>query len=221
MEIIVRWRVGHRSDKMRLSQQSITHNGRWIMNESSFDPFEQRRKGLEEAFFKERDQQLLARLQGELQSLEERQKIAHLLGITEEKVLSDLVQAGVRAETLAAVDLVPLVEVAWCDGSVADEERDAVLNAAVSQGIKPGSASHDLLAQWLARRPDPAIGKAWREYVAELARIMPKDSVATLKKKFVDRCTRVAAAAGGFLGLATISHREQAKIEELAKAWDA
>jgi hypothetical protein len=42
-----------------------------------------------------------------------------------------------------------------------------------------------------------------------------------MKKNMVDRATRVAAAAGGFLGLATISKHEHAKIEELAKAWDA
>ena len=30
----------------------------------------------------------------------------------------------------------------------------------------------------------------------------------------------VAAAAGGFLGLSTISKHEQAKIDEIAKAWE-
>jgi len=40
-----------------------------------------------------------------------------------------------------------------------------------------------------------------------------------MKKKMLDRCTRVAAAAGGFLGLNTISKHERAKIDELANAW--
>jgi hypothetical protein len=189
------------------------------MNESSIDPFEQRRKGLEDAFFKERDQQLLAKLKSELETLEERQKISHVSGIVDQKVLLDLVQAGVRAETLAAVALVPLVEVAWCDGSVAAEEREAVLNAAANQGIKPDSASYELLKRWLDERPDRRIASAWRDYVHELARLMPKGSVAAMKKNMLDRCTRVASAAGGFLGLATTSKQEQAKIDELAKAW--
>jgi hypothetical protein len=191
------------------------------MNESSSDPFEQRRKGLEEAFFKERDQQLMAKLKSELEARDEHQKIAHVSGIVDPKVLLDLVQAGVRAETLAAVALVPLVEVAWCDGSVAPEEHAAVLNAAGSQGIHPDSAAYELLKRWLEERPDPKIVTAWKEYVHELARVMSKESIAAMKKSMLDRCTRVAAAAGGFLGLATISKQEQAKIDELAKAWNA
>src|SRR5689334_13626321 len=107
------------------------------MGTGSYDAFKQREIGLEEAFFKERDQQLLAKLRGELSAMEEKAKVAHVTGIVEDHVLSTLVQAGVRTETLAAVTLIPLVEVAWCDGNVAPEERDAVLNAAVAEGIHP------------------------------------------------------------------------------------
>ena len=185
------------------------------------EAFKQRERGLEEAFFKERDRQLLEKLRGELSVREEKRKVAHVTGIVEEHVLSSLVQAGVQAETLTAVALIPLVEVAWCDGAVSPEEREAVLNAAIAHGIAADSAAYALLQRWLEEQPDPRIGAAWREYVHELARISPKDTIAAMKKNMLDRCTRVAAAAGGFLGLATISKHEQAKINELAKAWDA
>src|SRR5262245_40984483 len=191
------------------------------MRHSANDPFKQREIGLEEAFFKERDRQLLEKLRGELSAFEEKQKVAHVTGIVEEHVLSSLVLAGVRAETLAAVRLIPHVEVAWCDGAVAPEEREAVLNAAASEGIHPDSAAYALLNTWLAEHPDPRIIIAWKEYVHELARLTPKETIAAMKKKMIDRCTRVAAAAGGFLGLSTISKHEQAKIDELAKCWDA
>jgi hypothetical protein len=191
------------------------------MIEPGHEAFEQRRIALEDAFFKERDSRLMEKMRSELAALEERQKLAHVTGIVEERVLTSLVQAGVRAESLAAVGLIPVVEVAWCDGSVAAEERDAVLNAAVREGIHRDSAPHELLKRWLDERPDPNIITAWKEYVKELARLMPKDSLAAMKKHVLDRCTRVAAAAGGFLGLSTISKHERAKIDELAKAWEA
>ena len=54
----------------------------------------------------------------------------------------------------------------------------------------------------------------------ELAHLMPKESLVDLKRHMIDRCRRVAEAAGGFLGLATISQTEHAKIDEFAKAWD-
>src|SRR5438046_4515608 len=144
------------------------HDGRFVMATSSSDPFKQREIALEEAFFKERDRQLLEKMRSELSAMEEKSKVAHVTGIVEDHVLSSLVQAGVRAETLAATMLIPLVEVAWCDGSVAPEERDAVLNAAVSEGIHPDSAAYALLKRWLDERPDPQIVAAWKEYVHEL-----------------------------------------------------
>src|SRR4029079_1818014 len=146
------------------------------------DAFKQREIGLEEAFFKERDQQLLQKLRGELTAFAERRKVGHVTGIAEEHVLASLVKAGVKSETLAAVGLIPIVEVAWCDGSVAPEERDAVLNAAVAHGIHEDSASYALLKRWLDERPDPQIVAAWKEYVHELAKISPKETIAAMKK---------------------------------------
>jgi len=189
------------------------------MSELRTDPFEERRKGLEEAFFKERDQVLLDRLKGELETFEERQRIAHVSGIVDQSILLDLVKAGVRAESLLAMRLIPMVEVAWCDGVVAPQERAAVLNAAASLDIHPGSAPYAVLEQWLQQRPEASVITAWKEYVRELAKQLPKETVAKMRQHMVDRCTRIAAAAGGFLGLAAISKHEQAEIDEFAKAW--
>lgn len=191
------------------------------MNSGSSDPFKQRQQGMEDAFFKERDRQLMEKMRTQLSAMEEKRQLAHVTGIAEDHVLTSLVQAGVKADTLGAVTLIPMVEVAWCDGNVADEERDAVLNAASGQGIRSDSASYELLSHWLSERPDPKIIVAWKEYVQEMARIMPKDSLATLKKNMLDRVNKVASSAGGFLGLSTVSKHEQAKIDELARAWDA
>jgi hypothetical protein len=189
------------------------------MADPTTDAFGERRKNLEDAFFKDRDQQLMAKMRRELESFEASKKLAHVSGITEERVLNNLVQAGVTAETMTAVSLIPLVEVAWCDGSVSPEERNAVLNAAAKAGVHPDSASYDLLREWLKNKPDPNIIQAWTDYVSEMARLMPAENLAEMKRHMIDRCTRVAEAAGGFLGLSTISKHERAKIDELAKAW--
>jgi hypothetical protein len=110
--------------------------------------------------------------------------------------------------------------VAWCDGMVAAEEREAILNAATQQGIHRGSPSHELLQHWLTERPDARIIEAWKEYVHELARIMPGPTLEAMKKNVVDRMHNVAAAAGGFLGLSTVSKHEKQKMNEIAKSWD-
>jgi len=183
------------------------------------DAFGDRRKSLEEAFFKDKDKQLMEKMRLELSALEEKKQLAHVSGIVEERVLDNLVKAGVTAETLAAVSLIPMVEIAWVDGSVTPEERDAVLNAAAAQGVKPDTASYEILRAWLKERPDSHVIAAWKDYVREASRLMPKDTVAAMKKAMIDRATRVAEAAGGFLGMATISKSERAAIDEFAKAF--
>ncbi|HEY2411755.1 MAG TPA: hypothetical protein VGI40_05915 [Pirellulaceae bacterium] len=190
------------------------------MTSHSHDSFKQRERGLEEAFFQERDRQLLEKLRSHLAAMEHKAQLAHVTGIVEDHVLASLTQAGVRAETLAAVVLIPLVEVAWCDGTVAPEERDAILNAASQQGIHRGSPSRELLEHWLTARPDSRIINAWKEYVHELARIMPGPTLETMKKNLLHRLHNVASAAGGFLGLVTISKHEQQMMDEIAKAWE-
>ena len=184
------------------------------------DSFEMRRRGLEEAFFREKDQQLIETMRRELEAFDEKRSLSHVSGLIDDQVLENLVQVGVRAETLAAVSIVPLVEIAWCDGDVSSEERDAVLNAAIAHGVHADSPSYTLLKQWLEERPDPKVIAAWRDYVRALAHTLPKKSVADMRDVFMKRVQQVAAAAGGFLGLATVSQKERAKIEELSKAWD-
>jgi hypothetical protein len=178
--------------------------------------FEARGRALEEAFFQKRDQELLEKMRGELESFEETRKLAHVSGIVQEHVLMNLVKAGIKAETLAAVTTIPMVEVAWCDGAVNAAEKAAILNAASNMGLQPGTAPHDLLERWLVDRPDSRIVAAWKEYVQELAKLMPKHTIDAMHKNVIDRCVRVAEAAGGFVGIHRISKVEQATIDDFA-----
>ncbi|MEX2174566.1 MAG: hypothetical protein WD872_09400 [Pirellulaceae bacterium] len=190
------------------------------MQSSSGDAFGDRRKAMEDSFFRERDQVLLERMRLELESVEAHQHLAHVSGIVDEAVLKNLVQCGVRAETLAAVTLIPVVEVAWCDGAVSADERKAVLQAAAENGVAAGSAAHALLDRWLQDRPDLRIITTWKEYVGALAGAMTPDAVLVLRERTIDRCRRVAEAAGGFLGLTSkVSAVEQATIDEFERAF--
>ena len=183
------------------------------------DIFGDRRKALEDSFFRERDQFLLEKLRLELEAVEEHRNLAHVSGILDDKVLSNLVKGGVRAETLMAVTLIPLVEVAWADGSVSEDEGAAVLKAAAENGVKEGTAAHDLLKHWLKDRPDVRIIAAWKEYVGALAKAMPADAMFVLRERLIGRMKAVAEATWSFMGLGRkISKVEQAAIEEFERA---
>jgi len=182
--------------------------------------FEARRISLENAFFQNRDAELVASLRQELSRMEDKLQLTKVSGILNEKVLKDLVQVGVRAETLMAMRLVPMVAVAWTDRILSREERLAILKAAAEEDIVSGSAAYGLLSAWLERPPDERIITAWREYVTEVVRIMPPDSLKELRERTARLCQVVAKATGGVLGIKAISAKEKAAIDEFVGAFD-
>jgi hypothetical protein len=175
-----------------------------------------RGKALEEAFFRKEEQKLR-----ELQRLRLDEESATLAlreasGIDDEAILKRLSGLGVRAETLAALTLIPLVEVAWADDRMEKQERQAVLAGAESTGIAVGSPSHGLLKLWLDDRPAPDLFYAWREFIQALCTQLSADERLRLRENVVGRARRVAEAAGGFLGLGDpVSEVESAVLEDL------
>jgi hypothetical protein len=176
-----------------------------------------RRRALEDQFFADQDKKLLDKMKKELHVLEEKRALTHVSGIVEEKVLSDLLAVGIRGETLAAVGLIPLIETAWSDGSITAEERREILRVAQENGLQKGTAAHELLEKWLERRPIGQVFASWKEYVAELVKVMPKESFQKLRDLTLMRCRAVAGASGGFMGLGRISDAEHDKIDEIVR----
>jgi len=176
----------------------------------SKNPLTDRRKALEEEFFRKENERLAAELR--LKHLTESSKadLRAVSGIEDEAVLEKLVELGIGAGTLAAMTLVPLVEVAWADGRMDAKEHDAILKGAAAQGVEPGSEAHALLADWLENRPPPRLLAAWRDYVGALCDEMLPEDRQKLKREVLSRARTVAEAAGGFLGLGgKISDEEQ------------
>lgn len=175
-----------------------------------------RAKALEEVFFAGVDQKLLDQMQARLAADRSKTMLAAASGITDDTLLEQLIAQGVKAETLAALSFVPLVAVAWADGKVEDREREAVLEAAEQQGIDKDGPGFALLRSWLAATPLPEMLDVWKSYIKELTRELGSDATATLKVAVMERAEKVATAAGGILGLGTISSAEQKMLNELA-----
>jgi hypothetical protein len=178
----------------------------------------ERGRALEEAFFQRKHEQR-ERLALREKELAAREGLAEASGIRDRAVLARLTGLGIRAETLAALTLFPLVEVAWADGRMEEKERRAVLAGAESTGIEPGSPSHALLRLWLEDRPAPDLGLAWRAFIGQLCRELADPERRNLGRNIVSRARRVAEAAGGLLGLRDpVSEEEEAVLAELARA---
>jgi hypothetical protein len=179
-----------------------------------------RGKALEDEFFRKEESKQLAALKDKKERGEQRKALAAASGMTDEAVLDKLIDSGITAETMTAVSLVPLVAVAWADGSIQDNERNAILASAKGKGIEEGSAAYEMLSAWLARKPGRDLVKAWESYIEALDAKLTGEQIKILKRQVMDRARDVASAAGGFIGIGKISGDEEKVLERLEAAFD-
>jgi hypothetical protein len=187
------------------------------MTPNSPEVLRDRGRSLEEEFFRREDQRLMARL-NELKAAESaREALAKASGITKPSVLEKLMELGIRAETVAALSIVPLVEVAWADGELDAKERRAIVDRA---GVARGSTEGALLEAWLDRRPDPKLLSAWTHLVQGMCEHLDPDGAARLKTGLLEQAAAVAAASGGLFGVGSkVSRSEAAMLARLEAAF--
>ncbi len=173
------------------------------------------RRDEEEAYFKAREieqrRKLREKLEAAAHELAEKQAIAESLK-TDVSLAERIKALGFSGATAPVFDLLPLVHVAWADGSVQKGERAAILRVLELRGIPSGSEGFLLMESLLEQRPSD-------EYMTE--------SLAVLKEllgqgdrgaELVDLCQQVASASGGFLGLVgKVGSEERALIEEITR----
>jgi hypothetical protein len=122
------------------------------------------------------------------------------------------------ASSWRAVPLLPLVQVAWADGSVQDAERDVILKVAQDryhldeEGLR-------MLRNWLHHPPSLSYVRRGQQVLVALCDrdgFGDRDQLADV----VGFAKDVARAAGGFFGYASIAPEEAAAIDEIAAALD-
>jgi hypothetical protein len=177
-------------------------------------------RALEDSFFAKENERILRELRAAAAREEKKKEFREHLSIKNDEVLEALVDLEVEPETVIAFTLVPLVEVAWADGEIQPKERDAILKAAIERGVEHDSPTAHLLGNWLTMRPDPQLLEAWRAYIEELKPSLSEASWKEMKKSVMGRARAIAEAAGGFLGVASISAAEKKMLEELEWAFE-
>jgi hypothetical protein len=182
------------------------------MTHSSFD---ERRRALENAFFHKRDSDLLQQLRERMERGEAKTKLAEVTGIRDEALLERLVGLQITPETLDALNLAPLVEIAWADGTVHAKQREAVLTAAEQSGVARASMAGRLLVAWLDAKPGPELLQTWKDYVHCQSQRMGREALEALRDDIMDRALFVAEATGGVFGFHRVARQERAKLDEL------
>jgi hypothetical protein len=186
------------------------------------DSLHDRGRALEEAFFADRDRQLVEKLKRKLTAEETERVLAAAMGIADDLTLKAVTKVEAGVQVLAAMALLPMVEVAWCDGDVSAQERDAILKAAVEMEVEADSVVYKVLKGWLENRPALGALAAWKNYVQAMCATLEPPTVFKLKQAVIGRAEKVAKAAGGILGLGNkVSAAEQKCLDDLAKAFES
>ena len=155
---------------------------------------------------------LRATLEDNAKALEVAGSIAAAIATDDKAVAEQIRKLGFDGETARVFDLLPLVHVAWADGSVQSSERKEIMRIVAKRGLAPDSAGARVLASLLDDRPPEAFMRQSREILRHLlARTEGRAD------DIVELCMKVAAASAGFLGLGErIDDDERRLIAEIS-----
>ena len=179
-----------------------------------------RQRALEAEFFRRRETVLLDKTRAREAHRAAHAALSAAARITDGTLLDGLVTMGITTDTLVALSLVPLAEVAWADGRIDESEKSTILAAAQASGLEAGSPGYRLVESCLSERPPARLRELWRHYIAGVCASLPEAERNLLKYELLRQATNVAEAAGGFKGLfSKVSVQEAALIEEIATAF--
>jgi hypothetical protein len=184
------------------------------------DMFRDRERAEEEAYFRQVDAKLIAKLRQSAEWSEIAHALAEKLHADEPALLERIRKLGVTLDTGSAFLLAPLVEVAWVDGDVSHAERDTILHIAKQRGVAPGSADHRQLLDWLAYRPSDEVFRTALEAIRIGLSVLPPDESKQRIATMIKACEDVAKAAGGIAGLLQlegVSYAEGSVIAEIRR----
>lgn len=186
----------------------------------SSDYLEDRRKSLEEEFFHKESQKDLEKLREKLAKQTSKEELKKASGMEDDAVLDRLVELGIRADTVVALSLVPLIKVAWADGEIQDREREAIMHGAEGKGIDKDSTAAELLKKWLHKKPDESLFTAWAAYIKTLCAELTSEQTTILKTQVTRFARVIAESAGGFLGIGRISNEEKEALAWIEQIFD-
>lgn len=183
------------------------------------DSFARRERALEDEFFHRVDEKLREELRESMRRDRTREALAASTGLADPELLDELVDSGITATTLVALAMVPAVMVAWADGDVKKEEREAIMELAKERGIQDGSLPYQVLEKWLlVERPKRTLLETWNHYAHAVKETMSDDAWSKFCEEVIEQANNVAHAAGGIFGYGKVSATEKNMIEKIREA---
>ena len=181
------------------------------------DKFAQREHWLEEEYFGRKNQELIEKLRERRARESDRQKMAEMMGVDDQEVLEALQDLGYTSETIPLLHIVPLVEVAWAEGGVADREREMIFEIAEARGVLPGGVAHEMLSHWLENRPSERFFDNSLRAIRVIFDLLPEERRSAGRRDLITYCSQIASAvASGIFRPGGITDEERSLIARIA-----
>jgi hypothetical protein len=142
--------------------------------------------------------------------------------MTDRELTDALKGLGMDAASFRALPLLPLVQVAWADGSVQDAERALILQLAAER-YQLDEEGQRMLRNWLHHPPSHGYVKRGHQVLLALCRYGASGDPRYGREGLADVigfAKQVARAAGGFFGLGAVAAEEAEAIDAIAEALD-
>ena len=179
--------------------------------------FEEIAKGREEAYFLQKEAELIEELRRQFHQQQDRERLAEEVGVHDEQILRTFEELGFSRETVMILHLVPLVQVAWSDGGVTAAERAKLHEVAALRGATPGTPGYLMLEKLLDKRPtDRAFDVCWR-IVHAMFTAWPEEKRRDFEVSLPAYAAEVASVSGGLLGFRAISAAERTALRRVAR----
>jgi tellurite resistance protein len=142
---------------------------------------------------------------------------------TDDELRAELAYLGLNERSFRAIALLPLVEVAWADRTIQDQEKQKIIQIARGHKLLTRNGA-EVLKAWLSERPAPETFARGRKLLVALAHhegTIAKDMPPEALETVLELCVHVAEAAGGLFGVFwTTSGAEKSAIRAIGRAID-
>jgi hypothetical protein len=180
------------------------------------DALHRRGRALEDEYFWKKDRQLIEKLRQAGATERARRDIGAKIGIDDPEILQELQALGFTPETVILLPLVPAIQMAWADGSVAPAESALIVKLARSRGITEESAADRLLSEWLTQQPGPQVFASATRLIRAMLAAEPSDHPELTADDLVRYYESIAEASGGVFGIHRISAEERSLLTTIA-----
>jgi hypothetical protein len=122
------------------------------------------------------------------------------LNLADRQLAERMVLLGFDAETASVLYLLPLIQVAWANGSVSRAERAQILRILRLREIAEDSRAWQMCESLLASRPTDAYLLSSRLLLQDLLKSKGPAVESQVERELIDLCVEVAEASGGLFG---------------------